>query len=258
MKPNGLLQPTILIAHSTLTLDAGAAHVLSCVATMDSDTLWYQLESEYATTHTEISLPQVLGSESFTSFYVAGTSIISANISATPLMLVWEASDLVASATPGTVSTPLPPTATVATNEHQESHPSLSDGAVAAISTSAALSVILIIAACLFYRASKRRSSKGNPQPEMSAEKTSQPWKPDEEVKPEMEDPLSAQGLLTQSGAYQGKPELGSEVNKPCEGNPDNADTTISPIIEDRSAEGPSPGDETFSVPASAEPAELG
>lgn len=243
----------ILIDHRTLTLHVGTSNVLSCVATMDSETLFYQLETEEATTYTEMHFPQAfVESQQYTTIQKSLTSITSAEIRATPLMLVWESLDIVVTATPSQISSPRPPTATATTNVQQESRPSLSSGTVAAISASAALSVILLIAAYLFHRASKRRSSNNNPQPGVGPEK-----KPDEEVKAEMEDPLSAQTLFTQSGAYRGKPELGNEVNKPGLENLDNADTNLSPISNDQSAAGSLPGDRNISVPGAAHPAEL-
>lgn len=254
MSSNRLFKFLIFIDYSTLTLDVGPANVASCVATMDSDTLWFQFETEEATTHTEIHLPQSIDQREHTSYE---SSVMSAHIYATPLMLVWESTDIVATATRSTVSNTRSPTATATTNLQQETRPPLSSGTVAAISASAALSVILLIAAYLFHRASKRRSSNDNPQPGVSAEKVSEPYKPGEEVKAEMEDPLSAQTLFTQSGAYRGKPELGSEVNSPCHENSDNANTSLSPINNDQSAAGSSPGDRIVSVSVGAHPAEL-
>lgn len=253
MGSNRLVQFVILIDHRTLTLEIGTSNIPSCVATMDSETLFYQSETEEATTHTEVHLPQAfVESQHNTTIQRSLTSITSAEISATPLMLVWESTDIIVTATPSKISNPRPPTATATTNAQQETRPSLSSGTVAAISASAALSVILLIAAYLFHRASKRRSSNNNPQPGVSAEK-----KPGEEVKAEMEDPLSAQTLFTQSGAYRGKPELGNEVNRPCLENLDNADTNFSPISNDQSAAGSSPDDRIISASVGAHPAEL-
>lgn len=219
---------------------------------MDSETLFYQLETEEATTYTEMHFPQAfVESQQYTTIQKSLTSITSAEIRATPLMLVWESLDIVVTATPSQISSPRPPTATATTNVQQETRPSLSSGTVAAISASTALSVILLIAAYLFHRASKRRSTN-NPLPGVGPEK-----KPDEEVKAEMEDPLSAQTLFTQSGAYRGKPELGNEVNKSGLENLDNADTNLSPTINDQSAAGSPPGDRIISVSGGAHPAEL-
>lgn len=253
MGSNRLVQFLMLIDHRTLTLEVGTSNVLSCVATMDSETLFYQFETEEATTYTEMHLPQVIvESQRYMTMQKAPTTITRAEIWATPLMLVWESTDIIVTATPSKTSNPRPPTATATTNVQQETRPSLSGGTVAAISASAALSVILLIAAYLFHRASKRRYSNNNPQPGVIAEK-----KPGEEVKVEMKDPLSAQTLFTQSGAYRGKPELGNEVNRPCLENLDNADTNFSPICNDQSAAGSSPGDRIISVSAGAHPAEL-
>lgn len=71
-----------------------------------------------------------------------------------------------------------------------------------------------------------------------------------------MEDPVSARELSKQSGAFQGKPELGNEVDKTHCSNPGEADRIHPPRPQDDVTEN-LPGDGVSIGLAQAEPAEL-
>lgn len=107
----------------------------------------------------------------------------------------------------------------------------LSKNTVVAISVSVACSFILLVAAFWFYGALRRRSTDDNShaQPEQMATNFSSSSQPIEKVKSEMEDPASALELQKQSGTYQGKPELETQVNKLCSSNNPKEDNTTSP-----------------------------
>lgn len=247
---NGLSHSIILIVSSTLTLEVNTANELSCIASLDSDTLWYQLETEEATTYTEICLPQNLD---------ASDSILRARISATPIMLVRESSDSESAPTLSAGASPVRSPSTVPTPRSSadatvfgsavsdnDSHPYISNSGVAGIATAATLSVILLVAICLCFRAWRRRSSNHKLHPGASGVDNSSSSNPCEEAKAEMEDPVSARELLKQSGAYRGKPELGSEVDRTQNNKPDEADRILPSSPQDRIAEDSSPGHRGF------------
>lgn len=263
MVSDSLSHSMILMVPSTLTLEVNTANELSCIATLDSDTLWYQSETEEATTYTEICLPQNLD---------ASDSILKARISATPIMLVRESSDFESATSlsagaspvrsPSTVPTANPPitfdgTALANALFDKDSQSSLSNGTIAAISVSAALSVILFVAACLYFRAWRRRCSNNKPHPRASDGNNSSSLNPCEETKAEMEDPVSARELFKQSGAYRGKPELGSEVDRTQSSIPDEEDSMIPSSTQDHVAEDSLPGDRDSNGLGHAYPAEL-
>lgn len=263
MMSNGISQSMVLIFSSTLTLEVNTAKEFLCIATLESDTLWYQSETEEATTYTEICLPQNLD---------ASDSILKARISATPIMLVHESSDLESAPTPSAGASPVPSPSTVPPSSPRfdfnetslanalignNSHSPISKGTIAAISITAALSVILFLAACLYFRAWRRRSSNNKPQPGASTVKNPSSSSPCEEPKAEMEDPLSARELFKQSGAYRGKPELGDEVDKTHVRNPDEADMIVPPGTQSHIAQEPLPGERDFNGLGQPYPAEL-
>ncbi|KAI3391523.1 hypothetical protein diail_7185 [Diaporthe ilicicola] len=169
--------------------------------------------TDEATTHMELSIDPT-------------GEYISATITATPIMLVWEPTDLLTTAdastslgpvsSPGTIPQPRETAPTTSESSTVQEGRNLSKNTVVAISVSVACSFILLVAAFWFYRASRRRSSDDFPhaQPEQSARPISNSPQPIEKVKSEMEDPVSTMELQKQSGAYQGKPELGTQVNK--------------------------------------------
>lgn len=243
-----------------MTLSADV-YVFWCKADLYSGTLAYQYESDDAIIYTEIYIPQV----SETSF-----SIVAAGISATPIMMVWESSDLVSATPPATgLSSLQPPSSTLTsgptthvtgaagTISDDDSHSSLSNGSVAAIATSATLSVILLVAAYLFFRAWRRRSSNIKAQTRPDDGKDSNFSNPCEGTKAEMEDPVSARELFKQSGAYRGKPELGSEVDTTHGRNPDDADIILPSGTPSHIAEDSLPGDRDVKGLGHAYPAEL-
>lgn len=250
MESNGLSHSKILMVASPLTLEVNTANEFSCVVTLYSDTLWYQSETEEATTYTEICLPQNLD---------ASDSIDTARVSATPIMLVRQPSDFESTATvsagaspvrsPSTIPTPRSSTNVAGlgvpvTDKYSDS--SLSNGAIAAISASAALSAIVLVATFLFFRAWRRRSSNKKPQPGASAGNNPSYSNPGEETKAEMEDPVSARELFKQSCAYRGKPELGSEVDRTHGSNPDEAGGILPSSTQDHVAEDLLPRDKDF------------
>lgn len=245
----------VLIAYSAMTLTEGGPNASICQSDFTSGTLWYQSETEEATGRTEISIPHRPNAES---------TILDAFVLVTPIMMVWESSDLVSSAhsatglsslqSPSAAFTPRPTGATTGTSiPHSES--SISAGAVAAISAS--LAVLLLVAAFLFYRAWRRRRSNKNPQPERNSGNNLIVCKPNGELKAEMEDPMSARELFKQSGAFRGKPELGNEVDRTNSSNPGEVDRTIPPSTQDNVAEDSSPGDRASMGLGHADPAEL-
>lgn len=248
----------VLIAYSAMTLTGLGPNASICLSDFTSGTLWYiQSESEEATGHTEISLPHRLNAES---------TVLDAEFYVTPIMMVWESSDLVSSAvsatglttvqSPSAAFTPRPTAATTGTG-NSRSDSSLSNGAVAAISTSAAMAVILLVAAFLFYRAWRRRRSSKNPHPEENSGNNPRVCKPNGELKAEMEDPVSARELFKQSGAFRGKPELGNEVDKTHSSNHGEEDRTIPPSTQDNVGEDSLPGDRAPVGLFHADPAEL-
>lgn len=258
MKPNNIADHSVLIAYSGMGISIVYVNIYSCRVPVLSDNLRYQSETEEATTYTEIPSSQVL------SDYI-GTLVI--EFVATPMIMVWEQSDLGSATIPATGLTSLHPSSTVftprptaATSEavpSGSSHSSLSNGAVAAISTSAALSAIMLVAAYLFYRASRRRSANNNSQPEAGAGSTSNFSKPAVEVKAEMEDPVSAQELVKQSGAYRGKPELGNEVSETWDSNTGEMSATGLSITRDQALASPLPVNESGGTLARGQLAEL-
>lgn len=239
-----------MIAYSSLTLDANATGAFLCVATLTPfETLWYQSETEEATTYTEIHLPQTLD---------ASDTLLRARISATPILLVRNASDSGSATTFAAGASPIPsPTAVVFADGGDEPHSSPSNGDIAAIAAGAAMSVILSIAAVFLCRAwGRRRSNKTSQAEENPANKPSVP-NPSDELKAEMEDPISTQELFKQSGAYRGKPELGSEVDKTHGSSPDEADGILPTSTQDQVVENPLPMNSDVNRLSLAYPAEL-
>lgn len=223
---------------------------------MSSGTLWYQAETEEATDHTAISMEQHINAESIFN---------GAEISVTPIILVWEPSDLVSSTASATgltslqsptIFTPRPTASTIDTSiPHRDS--ALSNGAVAAISVSAAMAAILLVAAFLFHRAWRRRRSHGTSQAEVNLGDTPSIPKPRGEVKAEMEDPVSARELFKQSGAYRGKPELGNEVDDIQRSNPGEPERMPPHSTQDLVVEESLPGERNGNALGHADPVEL-
>lgn len=203
------------------------SEIFLCESVLSSGTLWYQSESEEATSYTEMHIPHSGNPNS---------TVMAAVFTVTPIIMVWESSDLVSHTAPETGITSLTSTSTVITifnpqptvytedESTDDNGSSLSNGAVAAISTSAALAVILLVATFLFYRAWRRRRSAETSKPEVNSGETPGAPRTNEEIKAEMEDPVSARELFKQSGLYRGKPELGTEVDELKQSNPGEAD----------------------------------
>lgn len=225
------------------------------MTTLDSDTLWYQSETEEATTHTEICLPQSLD---------ASDSILRARISAAPIMLVRAPSDFeLTRASPSRSPSSIPThrsitDTTTSANAYSDDfyHQPLSNREIAAIAASLGVSVSLLIATCFCFWVWKRRSSNNKPQPQESPGINSSSSNPCGETKAEMEDPVSAGELFKQSGAYRGKPELGSEADKTHGANPIEVDRILL-SSQDNVAENSSPGDRNSNTLGHAHPAEL-
>lgn len=247
----------VLIPYSAMTLTEGGPNASICQSDFTSGTLWYQSETEEATGHTEISIPTRPNAES---------TILDAFLLVTPIMMVWQSSDLVSAADsatgptslqpPSTAFAPRPTATSTGTNIPHSDSP-LSRGAVAAISASAALGAILLAAAFLFYRAWRRRRSNKNPQTEQNAGKAPEICRPNDEIKAEMEDPVSARELFKQSGAFRGKPELANEVNRAHSSNPGEADRNIPPSTQEDVAEDSLAEDRASTGLGHADPAEL-
>lgn len=240
----------VLTAHSAMEIVKeyhGDSTPFSCVSNLHAGTVWYQFETEEATGYTEMHVPQSLTVE---------LRVVDAFISATPIIMVWEASDLVSPTAPSTVYGPRPPLFTTDTSL-SDSDSSLSNGTVAAISVSAVLTVILLVSGFLFYRSWRRRRSIGTSQHEVNTGTTPGDLRPDDAPKAEMEDPVSAQELCKQSGAFRGKPELGNEAATTRSSNPEEGDRTIPPTSQDDIAEDSATRDRACIVSGRASPAEL-
>lgn len=219
----------------------------SCISFLTAGTVQYQYETEEATGYTEMHVSQSLNAESI---------IVQAEVSATPMIMVWEASDLVSPTAPSTVYGPRPPLSTTDTSiSHNDS--SIPNGTVAAISVSAVLTVVLLVSGFLFYRSWRRRRSIGTSQPEGDTGTTPSDLRPVDAPKAEMEDPVSAQELSKQSGAFRGKPELGNDAAQMHSSNPEEEDRIIPPTSQDDSADDSAPGDRAEIRSGPVSPAEL-
>lgn len=237
----------VLTAHSAMEIVKeyhGDSTPFSCVSNLHAGTVWYQLETEEATGYTEMHVPQSLTGE---------FRVVDVLISATPIIMVWEASDLASPTAPSTVYGPRPPLSTTDTSI-SNSDSSLSNGTVAAISVSAVLAVILLVSGFLFYRSWRRRRSIGTLQPEGDTGTTPGDLRPEDGPKAEMEDPVSAQELSKQSGAFRGKPELGNDAAKIHSSNPEEEDRIIPPTSQDDDS---APGDRAQITSGPVSPAEL-
>lgn len=227
------------------TIEGGVNQTL-CVSQLHSGTVWYQSETEEATRFTEMHLPMLLNAES---------TAVDAFLTASPIIMLWEASHLASSTAPSTVYGPRPPVFTTDTSI-SDSDSSLSNGTVAAISVSAVLAVILLVSGFLFYRSWRRRRLTRTSQPEEDTGTTPGVIRPDDALKPEMEDPVSAQELSKQSGAFRGKPELGNEAAGTRSSNPEE-DRIIPSTCQDDIAEDSAPRDTACIVSGRASPADL-